>query len=310
VPADGAGGSPRAVRRTPVSPLGLDIGAAPRHAVAEGAPAAASLVVTRPLLSCLIATTPRTGSWLLADLLAAIGLVGQPQEFFRQDFVKTFSRKLGLDTTEITAAYLDGIFASASPGTGVFSAKLQPFDFTRLRSALSELTPELQGADLISRWIPDPRYIHLTRRDRGRQAISWYRALMSNVWWAFRDTSAEEERPRYPDLLQVRWLEDQIALDEQAWAAYFDDNGLAAHEVVYEDIVDDPDGSVRKVLDFLQIDVPDHLTIPPSRLEQMANTDTELWLQAYNVVRDQLPPKPDKWFWSLDWGAFVPPSEG
>jgi LPS sulfotransferase NodH len=261
-------------------------------------------------MSCLITTTPRTGSWLLADLLYSTGLVGQPQEFFRQDFVRAFSRKLGLSTREITPRYLEGIFGSASPATGVFSAKLQPYDFTRLLGALHTMSPDRVDAPLVEWWLPDPRYVHLARRDRSRQAISWYRALMSNVWWEFRDDSDQRPRGGYPDFLQVRWLENLIGEDEAAWAHYFDRNAIKPLEVAYEDLVTAPTKTVRDVLGYLSIDVPPRFVAVPTRLKQMADSDSEAWLGAYNVLRDSLPPKPDGWYWSIDQGAFVPSHPG
>jgi 2'-hydroxyisoflavone reductase len=299
----------RVVRRTPVSPLGLEIGGmADREAVCHDAGPAGSMVV-RPRASCLIATTPRTGSWLLADLLSLTGLAGEPQEFFRQDFVRTFSHKLGLETREITVQYLSGIFATASAKTGVFSVKLQPYDFTRLLSALEAMPGEARGADLVASWLPDPRYIHLTRRNSARQAISWYRALVSNVWWEFSGESKDVLRPTYPDFLQVRWLENLIAQNEAEWAQYFDEHGIAAHNVVYEDMVEDPQTTVRSVLEFLSLEVPSDFTVPPTRLKQMADSDSEIWLKAYNTLRESLPPIPPGWYWSAESCAFVAPVE-
>ena len=42
--------------------------------------------------SGLIATLPRSGSWLLSEALQLTGLVGQPAEYFRPDFLSQFSR--------------------------------------------------------------------------------------------------------------------------------------------------------------------------------------------------------------------------
>jgi trehalose 2-sulfotransferase len=124
-----------------------------------------------PRMSCLIAT-PRTGSWLLANLLSATGLADEPREFFRRDFVRTFSHKLGSDSREITVEYLNAIFATASVEPRVFSIKLQPYDFTRLSIALEAIPGKARWADLVASWLPDPRYVHLTRRNSARQAIS------------------------------------------------------------------------------------------------------------------------------------------
>jgi 2'-hydroxyisoflavone reductase len=298
----------RIVRRTPVSPLGLEV------ARDEAGATPAGRIAALPRASCLIATTPRTGSWLLADLLAATGLVGPAQEFFRRDFVRTFSGKLGLPDNDITAEYIGGIFASAPPETGVFGVKLQPNDFTRLRTALRTMTAEagegeMTTAELISRWLPNPRYIHLSRRDVGRQALSWYRALSSNVWWEFEGESPQLAPPRYPDFLQVRWLENLIRQNEVEWAEYFDQHGITPCEVVYEDMVENPAATVAAVLSFLSLEASPERASASTKLKRMADEDSEAWYEAYNVVRDSLPAAPKDWYWSVEQVAFVPPAQ-
>src|SRR5690242_15386358 len=45
---------------------------------------------TRITLSCIICTTPRSGSWLLADQLLQTGIAGRPEEYFRLDWYERF----------------------------------------------------------------------------------------------------------------------------------------------------------------------------------------------------------------------------
>ena len=64
---------------------------------AKGAPATAVGDGTLPRKSCVICTTPRTGSWLLAEALLATGLAGRPEEYLRPDWFAHFLEAGGLE---------------------------------------------------------------------------------------------------------------------------------------------------------------------------------------------------------------------
>lgn len=263
-----------------------------------------------PLTSCLVVTTPRTGSWLLSDLLVGTGLAGEPQEYFRQDFVNTLSKKYDLGPPEITAKYINTIIGSSTAPSGIFSAKIQPHDFTRLLAGIRAIPgtdPEESNGALIERWFPHPRYVHLTRRDTGRQAISWYRALLSNTWWAFRDDDQKTSKPRSLDYLQIKWLEDLLQQNEADWTSYFSDHGISPYEVVYEELVESSNEIIPSILSFLGVDLPSDFSIPDTRLRKMADEETDIWLREYHEIRNSLPSIPQGWFWSVDRQAFIAP---
>lgn len=352
-----------------------------------------------PRRSCLIATSPRTGSWLLSDLLSKTDLVGRPDEYFRLDFAKEIARDLELDTKGLSRAYLEGIVAGTATADGVFSAKIHPHHFDRLLKALraAERDGKKAAGDgddeaaMVARWFPDPRYVYLKRRDHRRQAISYWRALQSGVWWSFAPgpgrrrvpRGAPEGQPRTaagkgkgkgpgraaaassagpaarrpvdrpadrgaddgarpdrrgggagraagpaprgagapggagarrvraqpevtPDWLQIKWLEDLVVAYEANWNAYFERSGITPYEVVYEEMVEDPDATVRGVLEFLGIALPAGFTVPRSRVERLSDATTERWLEAYGELRDRLPPMPEGWGWNLFKNAFTP----
>jgi hypothetical protein len=41
----------------------------------------------------------------------------------------------------------------------------------------------------------------------------------------------------------------------------------------------------------------------------MADSDSDVWYEAYNVLRASLPSAPDGWYWSVEKVAFVPPAQ-
>ena len=128
-------------------------------------------------------------------------------KFFRRDFVRAFSHKLGSDIREITIEYLNAIFATASVEPGVFSVKLQPYDFTRLSIALEAIPGKARAADLVASWLRDPRYVDLTRRNSARQAISYTARSCRTSGGSSAGESRDVVRPSYPDFLQMGSLE-------------------------------------------------------------------------------------------------------
>lgn len=272
-----------------------------------------------PRLSCLIVTSPRTGSWLLSDILSLTGLVGQPDEYFRLDFARDVIKDYGLKTKGLSRAYLEGIVTRTATPNGVFAAKIHPHHFDKLVAAIRSLgdeDDERSNAELIEAWFPNPRYVHLTRLDTRRQAISYYRALLSGVWWALDDDEGGARAkggrrpggsPRVrPDYLQIKWLEDLVVRYEEQWDEFFSSSGITPHEVVYEDLVENTERVVLGVLEYLGIELPDGFTVPASRVRRLADRSTERQLRAYLSLRDQLPPIPDDWTWNLDARAFTP----
>ena len=90
--------------------------------------------VMRPTRSYLICTTPRSGSWLLADGLRATGVAGRPEEYLRTDWLMRYRatgtltyehRILGLGPITSTgdlAGFLAAVLDIGTTPHGVFGA--------------------------------------------------------------------------------------------------------------------------------------------------------------------------------------------
>jgi LPS sulfotransferase NodH len=61
--------------------------------------------------------------------------------------------------------------------------------------------PDWQPTEIIHRLLPSPRYIHLIRRDKLRQAISYCRAIDTGIWFSFADAA---RRVRMPSRIRGR----------------------------------------------------------------------------------------------------------
>ena len=78
----------------------------------------------RPVKSVLIATLPRSGSWLLAEALEGTRRCGHPREYFRPDYRPDYSRAWGLSPRAPFIEFFCAVLAKGTTPNGTFSAKL------------------------------------------------------------------------------------------------------------------------------------------------------------------------------------------
>jgi LPS sulfotransferase NodH len=136
----------------------------------------------------LVLATPRSGSTLLGQGLQASGLAGDPKEFFGHK-MPFWMERWQTPTLPAFAAHLRQ--ARATPN-GVFGAKLLYRQLLHLES-LARQDPELADLplpEILDRLFPDLRFVWVTREDKVRQAISWFKARQTGVWGQSQERGA------------------------------------------------------------------------------------------------------------------------
>lgn len=117
--------------------------------------------------------------------------------------------------------------------------------------------------DLLRGTFPGLRHVLLTRRDKARQTMSYYRAIKTGVWWSIRpDANANEYTPTPQE--SVVPLFDFQTIDhwvkhltefESNWRQHFARLGVKPFEVAYEDFVENYESTVFAILDYLGIPI-------------------------------------------------------
>jgi LPS sulfotransferase NodH len=248
----------------------------------------------RRTISCLVAATPRSGGWLLCEAMTESGVLGSPQEWFQPDQVPVWADELSVPPgPDFAGAYLRAVRDAGTDGTGVFAAKLHWWHLKWLMQVVRLLpaSAPMLDADAIAKHFPRPRYVLLTRRDRARQAVSYLRAIETDVWWELDGEPPPEPLPS-PDLQRIRWLEEAIAGEERLWRAYFRRHGIVPLELSYEDLVADRAGVLAGVAEHVGVELPPGFVLPPSRLRRQAGAQSELWVSAYAEQRAALSARP------------------
>ena len=265
----------------------------------------------RPSCSYLVCATPRSGSTLFCEDLSNTGLAGQPKEYFEALKKSGLPRRPSeyfesLDNAEIQgllnayaggdediplqvgsyADYLTQVIEEGTTPNGIFGAKMMWGYFDDFLSHVREIptwqpvaTPQLL-ADIF----PNLHYIWITRQDKVRQAVSLWRAIQTSVWRQEDSFSARKPKPHHELVFNrdaIEHLVGQITAHEAAWGHYFAENAIQPLTIVYEDFVSAQEETIRVVLNFLGVSVPDTFALPQRRMRRQADDLSEEWVQRY-----------------------------
>jgi len=199
----------------------------------------------------VIFITPRSGSTWLGDLLTKQGTVGFPEEYLNADCLPATNVELHANKE---LDYLNGLLATRSATNGIFSIKTCWGEVERFSSV-----------DFF-RYFEEAQFVHLRRRDILSQAISLLTATESGVFHV-RDgvlLGAEHRTPRNDfnptsmdeasALTKIRKWVGHIVNFESATELQFAVRGIEPTRIYYEDMVDDVESVIRKVLSLMQVE--------------------------------------------------------
>lgn len=193
---------------------------------------------------------PRSGGGLLAGLLRSTGVAGHPEEYFWSDDVPHWRKRWGTGAEE---AYFVTALRKGTTPNGVFGARVM-WSYLDDVVAMAAASSGAEGPAqvVLGASFPDLRYVHLSRRDRVAQAVSWALAIQTGVWYAGdeRDASgpASYDRRLIDDLMR------SIEAGEDGWASYFREASVQPLSVVYEEISASPERVTQSVLEYLGIE--------------------------------------------------------
>jgi LPS sulfotransferase NodH len=235
----------------------------------------------QPQTSYIVCATPRSGSGLLCEALWNTGLAGKPNEYFYREDLKRWE-------ASTYAEYIDAVIENGTTPNGVFGVKLMWDQMRYLTIKLYLRAPQFakfRVPALLGSLFPNLHYIWLTRRDKLKQAVSFYRAIQTR---SYRSLDGDAEaRPKAPefDFRAIDRLCKKLQKWDASWQHYFDKHRIVPFVVVYEDDLEQShkDISVR-ILEYLKIVVPPHLTFQASRRKQ-SDEISEAFVRLYQETR-------------------------
>lgn len=239
----------------------------------------------KPELSYTIWFTQRTGSTLLCQALERTGIAGKPGEWLLRVFET--------ESADRPAQLQQSLWTAGSTPNAIFGLKHSFFEphFGRLIETFRQFPGcppgEANRARVWEHAFPNHRHIFMTRRNRVRLAVSWWKAIKTGEW--HRRTG---EPPKPVDLADgysfdaIHHLYRECSMREAGIQELFSEGKIVPLTIVYEDFILEYETTVRNVLDYLGLPGT-HVQIPPASLAPTADEVSEEWVQRFRQELQQ-----------------------
>lgn len=243
--------------------------------------------------SYIICGTPRTGSTLLCDLLAATNRAGAPDSFYGRKFMPDWAAAWHLpdpatmSERDYAVAYLDAAMRAGKAGTQIFGLRLMRENLDELSALLDLIHPGLSSDRArFERAFGRIRYIHLFRENKLEQAISYIKAEQTGLWHVAPDGTeierlAPPREPRY-DFARLQAEVAKLEAYDAAWHAWFEAQGVEPLRVGYETLSADPAASLISICKALCIAAPDAADVKPG-VAKLSDATSRDWLRRYRL---------------------------
>ena len=219
----------------------------------------------------IIATGPRSGSWLLCELLERTGFAGRPGEYACRADEATWRDHYRY------ASHLHYFFdypRLSRTSNGVFGTKLHYPQWQCLRDDVRRYVGRADTMEWLDGLAGPLRIVRLRRRDTVRQAVSLARAQQTGEW-SRRFGDCAPGQPKY-DAEAIRTAYDRVRMQDAGWEQELRSCGIPVIRIDYEDLAADPAASLRSVLGFLDLPAPADVVRP--RLQRQADEVSEEWV--------------------------------
>jgi trehalose 2-sulfotransferase len=154
-------------------------------------------------------------------------------------------------------------------------------DFVRLARRTPGLE-DVRPCDVPGAVLPNLRaYIWIRRQDSTRQAVSLWKALQTQQWRRDSDEEAGGRGLRF-SFAAVNHLKLRIDEHNAAWQGFFEECGVEPLKVVYEELIEDYEGTVLQLLDGIGIAIPENFAVEQPRMKRQADDLSEEWISMYN----------------------------
>ena len=237
--------------------------------------------------SYVICTSPRSGSTLLCNLLAATGVAGHPDSHFHEPSIADWlgyyhlAPDPSLPEREVLARIFRAVVSEGSRDTGMFGLRLQRHSFDFFTQKLAVLHAGLSSdAERFRVAFGRTLFIHLTRRDKAEQSVSYVKAQQSGLWHAAPD-GTEIERlspPQEPvyDAREIRARFEEVTAYDRDWKAWFAAEKIDPFRITYESLAKDPIETLYQVLDRLGLDREAASGVTPG-VAKLADKTSQAW---------------------------------
>lgn len=234
------------------------------------------MAVAKALRKYILCSSQRSGSTVYCRLLRMTGVLGAPAEYLVLG--KLMNDRPETDVKTLTQRAIDRLQEHATPNriTGV---KLHFHQFEEFSGSVPLET--FGGFDL---------WVYVDRRDVIAQAVSLARA-----WQTQQYSSRSEARGEASysfDLIAS--AQRRLERDKAGWQSYFENHGIRPLVITYEEIVDDPEGSVGIVLKAFGLTSDRPVSLADVKLSVQRTDESLDWARRFLAEQqDRLSGAPD-----------------
>jgi LPS sulfotransferase NodH len=128
---------------------------------------------------------------------------------------------------------------------------------------------------------PNHRHIFMTRRNKLRLAVSWWKAIQSHEWHKRSGESSKSvDLSDAYSFEAIKHLYMEASMREAGIQEFFTEGNIAPLTIAYEDFIQSYEGTIRTLLDFLGLDHASVKICPP-HFVPTADTISEQWTQRF-----------------------------
>lgn len=251
-------------------------------------------------MDIILCATQRCGSTLIVEDMRNTGVLGQPEEWFlpwdpskENDWNKA----------------LMGVHKRATGENGVSAVKVMANQLFNIDACLSNTIEPTPSGDFphFAATFKDAKWVWLRREDIVFQAISRLLAQQTGINHAtanaedehFAGNLAKGYNTNYNERAEYRYgallrFATAITIENLAWKRFFSSHGITPLELVYEDVIQDPDIGHLDMLASLigQTEKPPR---EPRKMVKLGNKKNENWHNRFfkdAAKNNYMPPNP------------------
>ncbi len=243
----------------------------------------------KPASALFVCMTPRSGSSFFCEVLKATQSLGNPEEYYTAPDVATLMDRHEAASADVLQTKILNLGTTAN---GIFSVKLstgkggfeQLGEILRLTSTGTDQDKSIY--EYYRDAFPDLRCIFLTRRNKIRQAVSWWKAIQTNQWGLRAGEQAASNEDLTYNFDALTTLLQEIVFREAGWQAFFEAMHIKPVTVWYEDLVSDYSSTIQNLL--LALEEPDvDIPVPPTTYRKQEDDLSETWVQRFRKEKQE-----------------------
>jgi LPS sulfotransferase NodH len=220
----------------------------------------------------IICTTARSGSNLLCDVLRNTGKLGHPVEAFNPDFMRTagYREYIEPDAPVSVEHFVEWLKQRHRTRNGIFGTKMLYEDHNIFRRFPS-----------FAEFFLKARIIHLRRRSKLRQAISYFFAEETGQWVATDQARRRPEDVAF-DFDAIRNHMDRLVVQDASWTTILNGLGIDYLEIYFEDFLADMQTKLNEIGAYVGAEEGD--LEPRVTLIEQANPASRVFLEQFREL--------------------------